>query len=43
MGLGVVLCADGSSRRQRMEFNQTNATVTITRRGEPQPMTLSFK
>jgi predicted DCC family thiol-disulfide oxidoreductase YuxK len=43
MGLGVVLCADGSSRRQRMEFNQTNSTVTITRRGEPQPMTLKFK
>jgi hypothetical protein len=43
MGLGVVLYADGSSRRQRMEFNQAKGTVTITRRGEPQPMTLSFK
>ena len=43
MGLGVVQTADGSSRRQRMEFDQAKGTVTITRRGEPEPMTLSFK
>ena len=26
-----------------MEFDQAKGTVTITRRGEPEPMTMSFK
>src|SRR5439155_12480541 len=43
MGIGVVLLADGSGRRQRMEFDEAKGTVTITRRGEPNPMTLTFK
>jgi len=43
MGLGVVLLADGSGRRQRMEFDETKGTVTITRRGEPDSITLAFK
>ncbi len=43
MGLGVVLLADGSGRRQRMEFDQAKGTVTITRRGETNSMILTFK
>src|SRR5882724_7532911 len=43
MSLGVVVVADGSSRRQRMEFDEAKGTVTITRRGETNSMTLTFK
>jgi predicted DCC family thiol-disulfide oxidoreductase YuxK len=42
-GLGVVVVADGSSRRQRMQFDEAKSTVTITRRGETNSITLKFK
>jgi hypothetical protein len=42
MGLGAVVLADGSGRRHRMEFDKTKGTVTVTRRGETNSMTLTF-
>ena len=43
MGIGVVVKADGSSRRQFMKFDDAKGTVTITRRGETNSMTLAVK
>ena len=41
-GLGVIVRADGSGRRQSMEFNESKGTVTITRRGETNAIVLTF-
>jgi len=43
MGIGAVVLADGSGRRQRMEFDEAKGAVTVTRRGETNSMTRTFK
>ena len=41
-GLGTIQRADGTTRRQRMEIDPDKGTLTISRRDEPEGMTLTF-
>lgn len=42
MGVGAIQRADGGSRRQLMQVDADAGTLTITRRGEPEPSVLRF-